>query len=214
MACTRTYVRGRTEPQPGAAISRGDRTRTCNPRFWRPVHYQLCYSPVAPESLDPYAALRDLSRLYDRAMQSHTVYRTFNTEKRREFIRITEDVARGRPRRGHRRGHGARLRDAHHRRRLDQRRRAGPPGGRARVARQARAAELARAGERGRAGAAARSGRLPPPPRRRGQRRRAPEEPARPPPGDRPGYRRASSTSVRGSRSSTASSTAGGRSDS
>jgi hypothetical protein len=29
--------------------SRGDRTRTCNPRFWRPVHYQLCYSPsVSP----------------------------------------------------------------------------------------------------------------------------------------------------------------------
>ena len=27
------------------------------------------------------------------AMTSHTVYRTFNTEKRREFVRITEDVA-------------------------------------------------------------------------------------------------------------------------
>ena len=26
-------------------------------------------------------------------MTSHTVYRTFNTEKRREFVRITEDVA-------------------------------------------------------------------------------------------------------------------------
>ena len=26
-------------------------------------------------------------------MISHTVYRTFNTERRREFIRITEDLA-------------------------------------------------------------------------------------------------------------------------
>ena len=26
-------------------------------------------------------------------MKSHTVYRTFRTEKRREFVRITEDVA-------------------------------------------------------------------------------------------------------------------------
>src|SRR4051812_49628649 len=25
-------------------------------------------------------------------MRSHTVYKTFNTEKRREFVRITEDV--------------------------------------------------------------------------------------------------------------------------
>src|ERR687887_2396518 len=25
-------------------------------------------------------------------MKSHTVYRTFNTERRREFVRITEDV--------------------------------------------------------------------------------------------------------------------------
>ena len=58
------------------------------------------------------------------------------------------------------------------------------------------------------------SRRLPPPPRRRGQRRRPPEEPARPPSGDRSGHRRASSTSGRGSRSSTASSTAGGPSGS
>ena len=26
-------------------------------------------------------------------MKSHTVYRTFQTEQRREFVRITEDVA-------------------------------------------------------------------------------------------------------------------------
>jgi hypothetical protein len=25
--------------------NRGDRTRTCNPRFWRPVLYQLSYAP-------------------------------------------------------------------------------------------------------------------------------------------------------------------------
>ncbi len=28
-----------------------------------------------------------------RPMKSHTTYRTFNTERRREFVRITEDVA-------------------------------------------------------------------------------------------------------------------------
>ena len=30
---------------PPAGLSRGDRTRTCNPRFWRPVLYQLSYAP-------------------------------------------------------------------------------------------------------------------------------------------------------------------------
>ncbi len=29
----------------GAFLYRGDRTRTCNPRFWRPVLYQLSYAP-------------------------------------------------------------------------------------------------------------------------------------------------------------------------
>ena len=28
-----------------SALSRGDRTRTCNPRFWRPVRYQLRHAP-------------------------------------------------------------------------------------------------------------------------------------------------------------------------
>ena len=30
-------------------------------------------------------------------MRSHTVYRTFTTSSRREFVRITEDVAGGQP---------------------------------------------------------------------------------------------------------------------
>ena len=84
-------------------------------------------------------------------MKSHTVYKTFNTERRREFVRITDDVQAAVDEAGISEGHGARLGDAHHRRRLDQRRRAGHPGGRARVARQARAAELEGAGERRRA---------------------------------------------------------------
>ena len=57
-------------------------------------------------------------------MKSHTVYRTFNTEQRRELVRITEDVQAAVDEAGHRRGHGAGLGDAHHRRRLGQRRRA------------------------------------------------------------------------------------------
>src|SRR3954454_6732373 len=32
-------------PAPARRWDRGDRTRTCNPRFWRPVLYQLSYSP-------------------------------------------------------------------------------------------------------------------------------------------------------------------------
>ena len=80
-------------------------------------------------------------------------------------------------------------RDAHHRGRLDQRRRAGTARGHARVARQGGAAELEGACERGGAPAAAGPGRLPPPPRRGGQRGRAPEEPARAPPGDRARHR-------------------------
>ena len=30
---------------PPVQASRGDRTRTCNPRFWRPVRYQLRHAP-------------------------------------------------------------------------------------------------------------------------------------------------------------------------
>ena len=53
---------------------------------------------------------------------------------------------------------------------------------------------------------------LPPQPHRRGQRRRPPEAAGHGPRGRRGDHRRASSTSARGSRSSTASSTAAGRS--
>ena len=32
-----------------AFLGRGDRTRTCNPRFWRPVLCQLSYTPTLPQ---------------------------------------------------------------------------------------------------------------------------------------------------------------------
>src|SRR6266498_1217832 len=32
---------------------RGDRTRTCNRWFWRPVLYQLSYTPTDPRSSSP-----------------------------------------------------------------------------------------------------------------------------------------------------------------
>ena len=73
-------------------------------------------------------------------MRSHTVYRTFTTQQRRQFVRITDDVQAAVARVRRRGGAGARLGDAHHRRRLGQRRRARHPRGHARVARQARAA--------------------------------------------------------------------------
>ncbi len=38
--------RGNRKPRlSGAFVSRGGRTRTCNPRFWRPVLYQLSHAP-------------------------------------------------------------------------------------------------------------------------------------------------------------------------
>ena len=75
-------------------------------------------------------------------VKSHTVYRTFETTGRREFVRITEDVQEAVDEAGVDGGHGARVGDAHHRRRVGQRRRARNPRGRARVARQAGAADL------------------------------------------------------------------------
>ena len=140
---------------------------------------------------------------------SHTVYKTFNTAERREFVRITEDVQAAVDESGIAEGMALVSRHAHHRGRLDQRRRARHPGGRAGVARQARPAVVEGARERHGRGAAPRPGRLPPPPRRRGQRRRPPEEPAGPPPGDRARDRRPARPRARGRRSSTASSTAG-----
>ncbi len=81
-------------------------------------------------------------------MKSHTVYRTFQTEQRREFVRITEDVQAAVDEAGV--SEGLALVAAMHitAGRLDQRRRAGPPGGRARMARQGRPAELEAARER------------------------------------------------------------------
>ena len=35
----------RLETRTRRAVNRGDRTRTCNPRFWRPVRYQLRHAP-------------------------------------------------------------------------------------------------------------------------------------------------------------------------
>jgi thiamine phosphate synthase YjbQ (UPF0047 family) len=72
-----------------ACVSRGDRTRTCNPRFWRPV---LCQIELLP------CVARECRRvpLHGHTMpemKSHTVYLSFRTEQRREFVRITEDVA-------------------------------------------------------------------------------------------------------------------------
>ena len=43
--CGVLNVRGR-RPKPGM-VRRGDRTRTCNARLWRPLLYQLNYTPMA-----------------------------------------------------------------------------------------------------------------------------------------------------------------------
>ena len=36
---------GRSPHRCGLRLHRGDRTRTCDPRFWRPMLYQLSYAP-------------------------------------------------------------------------------------------------------------------------------------------------------------------------
>ena len=41
----RLQIRRQRPPLCRTEGSRGDRTRTCNPRFWRPVLYQLSYAP-------------------------------------------------------------------------------------------------------------------------------------------------------------------------
>ena len=81
-------------------------------------------------------------------MKSHTVYKTFNTERRREFVRLTEDVQQAVDEAGI--AEGMALVSAMHITAAvwindDE---PGHPGGRARVARQDRAAELEGAGER------------------------------------------------------------------
>ena len=68
------------------------RTRTWDLRFWRPAlpPAELLPRGVADRSRkDPEGPLL----AYDPSVKSHTVYRTFRTEQRREFVRITEDVA-------------------------------------------------------------------------------------------------------------------------
>jgi thiamine phosphate synthase YjbQ (UPF0047 family) len=64
------------------------------------VLYQLSYSPSQTRSLDLGVAIRSAvagapggEAIRSQAMKFHTVYRTFNTDRRREFVRITEDVA-------------------------------------------------------------------------------------------------------------------------
>jgi thiamine phosphate synthase YjbQ (UPF0047 family) len=83
---------------------RGDRTRTCNRRFWRPELCQIELLPFTAKS-KPLATMylaKETSHRSDqiqndgirsRSMKSHTVYRTFNTDRRREFVLITDDVA-------------------------------------------------------------------------------------------------------------------------
>ena len=128
-------------------------------------------------------------------MKSHTVYRTFNTEQRRELIRITEDVQAAVDEAGIAEGMvlvsamhitaAVWINDDEpglHEDVLEWLDKIAPPSW------KPPANEVARA-------AAARSRRLPPPPRRRGQRRRPPQEPARPPPGDRARSPTAASTS-------------------
>ena len=53
-------------------------------------------------------------------MLSHTVYRTFNTARRREFVRITDDVADAVRDAGIAEGMVLVVCHAHHRRRVDQ----------------------------------------------------------------------------------------------
>ena len=43
--------------------NRGDRTRTCNPRFWRPVLYQLSYAPRLEKSDCSLGPRSSLSRV-------------------------------------------------------------------------------------------------------------------------------------------------------
>ncbi len=48
---------------------RGDRTRTCDPRFWRPMLYQLSYAPRPP--VDGTSHLRDDQRLTGTAVRGN-----------------------------------------------------------------------------------------------------------------------------------------------
>ena len=56
-AADEAAARARAEARGGAEIgqdpSRGGRTRTCNPRFWRPVRYQLRHAPGLRDECTP-----------------------------------------------------------------------------------------------------------------------------------------------------------------
>ena len=123
--------------------------------------------PAPRRCRDRVAAPRGRARalLVERAarMKSHTVYKTFEVPGAAQLHPHHRRRAGGRGRGWDRRGDGPRLRHAHHRRCLGERRRARPPRRHAGMARQGRAPELAGAGERGGAGALTRSWRLPPP---------------------------------------------------
>ena len=123
-------------------------------------------------------------------MKSHTAYMTFETEGRRELIRITEEVQAAVDEAGIAEGMvlvsamhitaGVWVNDDEpglHEDVLEWLDKIAPPSWRPPA--NEVAGELSPDPRR-----------LPPPSRRRGQRRRPPQEPARPPPGDRPRHRR------------------------
>ncbi len=126
-----------------------------------------------------------------RTVKSHTEYMTFETEERREFVRITQDVQKAVDTSGVAEGMvlvsamhitaGVWVNDDEpgiHADTMEWLDKLAPPSWLEPVER--RRAPAAPAGRR----------RLPPPPRRRGQRRRPPEEPAHPPAGGAADHRR------------------------
>src|SRR4051812_37539205 len=44
--CTADTAKGQGRRELGAGTGRGGRARTCDNRFWRPVLYQLSYTPI------------------------------------------------------------------------------------------------------------------------------------------------------------------------
>src|SRR5438128_12115394 len=47
------FIQAKNRPLAGSSEHRGGRTRTCNPRFWRPVLCQLSYAPRFERGLYP-----------------------------------------------------------------------------------------------------------------------------------------------------------------
>src|SRR5665213_23800 len=54
---------------PGSPPGRSGRTRTCNPRFWRPVLYQLSYTPPEADAADHKGPPPRCHALYKTPMQ-------------------------------------------------------------------------------------------------------------------------------------------------